>query len=606
MHKVKGIILGLVALGFLLFSQELGATEQHALAMHGVPKLAEGFTHFPYTNPNAPKGGTLKLGATGTFDSLNPFIVRGQPPLGLNTGYMSLVYEPLMARNWDEPFALYPQIAASLDMPEDRHSITFNLDPQARWSDGVIVTADDVLFSFTTLRDKGRPSHRTYYKKVISAEKLGERSVRFTFKPNADGKPDREMPLIMALMPILPKHDWEGREFNETTWHTPVGSGPYKVSAIDPGRSVTYARNPDYWGKDIPAQRGLYNFDTIKIDYYRDDSVALQAFKSGQFDSRRENNLNKWITAYDFPAAHDGRVTLETIPHHRTEPTTGFALNTRRSPFNDPALRHAVTLAFDSGWINRNLFHGIYKPTTSYFPNGELAAPALPDAAERAVLEPFRDQLPNDIFDKPVTLPVTDGSDEALRRNLKTASNLLQQAGYTLRDNKLYSPEKQAVTFEVILNDPTEEKIALTWTRGLERLGIKVTVRTLDSAQYQRRLASFDFDAASVRWFNSLSPGNEQSTYWSKQAADQPGSRNYPGIKNAVVDALATAIPAAVSREQLVATTHALDRVLMAGYYLVPFYYLGADTVAWWNAHLRHPDVVPASGVVLESWWATP
>jgi len=576
-----------------------------AIAMSGVPKYAADFTHFDYVNPDAPKGGTLKLGVIGNFDSLNPFIVRGQSALGLAPGYLSLVYEPLMARSWDEPFSLYGLIAESFEVPEDRSTITFNLRANARWSDGQPITADDVLFTFTTLRDKGRPNHRTYYKKVMKAEKLDARHVKFTFKPNANGSIDREMPLIMGLMPILPQHAWSDHNFNQTSLRIPVGSGPYTISKVDPGRSITYTRDPNYWGRNVPAQRGLYNFDTIRFDYYRDDSIALQAFKAGQFDLRRENDPNKWVTAYDSPAVTDGRVTLEKLEHHRTEPAYGFILNTRRDPFKDPALRAALEYTFDFEWINHNLFHDQYHRTTSFFPNSELAAPALPEGKELAILNNYRAQLPSEIFTTPVTPPTTDGSEGGLRHNLLKAAEILHKAGYVLRNDQLYAPQSdKPITFEILLSDPMEEKVALTWVRALKSLGIAARVHTVDSAQYQARLAAFDYDVTTGKWINSLSPGNEQIFFWGSAAADQPGSRNYPGIKNSVVDALATAIPAAATREDLVTTTHALDRVLLSGHYVIPFYYLGADDIAYWTAHLHHPSTMPLYGTVLESWWS--
>ncbi|MDX2028116.1 MAG: extracellular solute-binding protein [Alphaproteobacteria bacterium] len=579
------------------------AKTAHGIAMHGTPKYGANFTHFDYVNPDAPKGGVLRLSMNGSFDSLNPFIVRGQTALGISTGYLSLVYESLMARSWDEPFSLYGLLAESVDVPDDRSAISFTINPKARWSDGKPVTAEDVLFSFVTLRDKGRPNHRTYYKKVAKAEKIGERRVTFTFKRNPDGSIDREMPLIMGLMPVLPKHDWEGRDFNQTSLRLPVGSGPYTISKLNTGRSISYARNPDYWGNAVPAQKGLYNFDEVRIDYYRDDSIALEAFKARQFDWRREMDPNKWAAAYDFPATQDGRVKLERLEHRRPEPAAGFIFNMRRYLFKDPALREALGYAFDFGWINKNLFHGQYKRTESFFPNSELAAPPLPEGREKEILEKYKTQLPKDIFTKPVRPPASDGSEAALRDNLLKASEMLRDAGYVLRNGRLFAPGGAAVSFEILLSDPAEEKVALSWARSLKRLGIEARAHTVDSAQYQARMAAFDFDMASGKWINTLSPGNEQIFFWSSAAADQKGSRNYPGVKDPVVDALANAIPATATRADLVATTRALDRVLMAGHYTVPFYYLGADNVAFWAAQLHHPATMPIYGTVLESWW---
>jgi microcin C transport system substrate-binding protein len=593
------LFLILALLLFAAASRADGAPQQ-AIAMHGEPKYGAGFTHFDYANPDAPKEGTLKLGVTGTFDSLNPFIVRGVVPLGLSLGYMSLVYEPLMARSWDEPFSLYGLIAESMDVPSDRSNVIFNINPKARWQDGTPINADDVLFSWQILRDHGRPNMRTYYKKVEKAEKLGALCIKFTFARNTDHTIDREMPLIMGLMPIVPAHIWQNRAFDETSLQIPVGSGPYKVAQVDPGRSITYTLDPDYWGRDLPSQKGLYNFGEIHIDYYRDDNILLEAFKAGAFDWRREFDAGKWATAYDFPAAHDGRVKLERDEHHCTEPAYGFILNTRRKPFNDPALRAALEYTLDFDWINRTLFHNEYRRVASFFPNSELSAPPLPEGKELAILEKYRAQLPPDIFTQPVAPPDTGD----MRDNLLKASAMLRSAGYILRDNQLYAPDADMpVAFEILLSDPAEEKIALEWSRALKRVGITVRVHTVDSAQYQQRMAAFDFDVMAGRWINSLSPGNEQTIFWSSSAADQPGSRNYPGIKDPVVDALANAIPAAATREDLVATVHALDRVLMAGHYTVPLYYAGTDRVAYWTAHLRHPDIIPLYGTVLESWW---
>ncbi|MDE1901950.1 MAG: ABC transporter substrate-binding protein [Alphaproteobacteria bacterium] len=574
---------------------------QTALAMVGAPLYPPGFTHFNYANPDAPKGGLLKLGTVGSFNSLNPFIVRGDPPFGLGSGTMSLVYESLMARCWDEPFTLYGLIAQNVQVAPDRSAIIFNIDPRAHFSDGAPVTADDVLFSFVTLRDHGRPNHRLYYRKVAFARKLSPHSVEFGFRREADGQIDREMPLIMGLMPVLPQHDWQGRDFNQTTLRIPVGSGPYKIASLDVGRSITYVRDPHYWGRDLAVMRGLDNFNKIRIDYYRDDSIALQAFKAGQYDLRRETDPTKWATGYDFPAAHDGRVRLEHLAHHRTEPAYGFVLNTRRPLFADPVLRAALQYSFDFHWVNKDLFYGEYKRVDSYFPNADLAAPPLPAGKELDILNQYRAQLPPDIFTQPVTPPAAP-TEEKFRDNLLHAAKMLADAGYDIRDNQLYTPKGAPVSFEILLDDPSEEKVALVWVRALQRLGIAARVHTVDSAQYQARLAGFDYDVTPVRWFNSLSPGNEQMYYWGSAAADEKGSRNYAGVHDPVVDALAAAIPQAATRADLVAATHALDRVLMRGHYIVPLYYLGADDIASW-AKLKHPATMSLYGNVLDAWW---
>ena len=576
---------------------------QHALAMTGDPLYPPDFTHFNYTNPNAPKNGFLKLGTTGTFDSLNPFIIRGQPPFGLGTGNMTLVYESLMVRGWDEPFTLYGLIAETVEVADDRSSIIFNINKTAHFSDGAPITADDVLFSFETLREKGRPNHRAYYKKVAFAQKLSQTRVKFAFKPSDKGVIDREMPLIMGMMPIFPKHDWQDRDFNQTSLRVPVGSGPYKISLLDVGRSITYERDPNWWAKDLPAMRGLYNFSKIRIDYYRDDDVSLEAFKAQQYDMRRESDPNKWATAYDFPAVAEGRVRLEKLAHHRTEPAYGFIFNTRRPLFADPVLRAALQYSFDFAWVNKNLFHDQYSRVTSFFPNSDLAATGLPEGKELDLLNAYRAQLPADIFTTPVTPPAA-GNGEEFRDNLLKAEAMLRDAGYTIVDNQLMTPKGTPVAFEIMLADPTEKKTALNWQRSLERLGIKATVpNPLDSAQYQSRLQSFNYDVTINKWVSTLSPGNEQMYYWGSASADQPGSRNYAGVKDPVVDALAASIPDAKTHEDLVAATRALDRVLMAGHYMLPLYSLGADDIASW-AKLHHPDTLSLWGVDMDSWWA--
>ncbi len=593
----------LVLIVFLVTPCIAKAKPQSALAMTGEPLYPATFSHFAYANPTAPKGGMLKLGATGTFDSLNPFIVRGQPPFGLSIGTMPLVYEKLMTYGWDEPFTLYGELAESVEMADDRSSIIFHLNKSARFSDGKPVTADDVLFSFETLRDKGRPNHRTYYKKVAAAEKLSPTSVKFTFKRDEMGTLNRELPLILGLLTVMPKHDWQNRDFNETTLRTPIGSGPYKIASVDVGRSITFERDARYWAKDLPVKRGLFNFDKIRIDYYRDDSISLQAFKAGLYDLRRETDPTKEATAYDFPAVKEKRVRLERLEHHRTEPAYGYIFNTRRSLFADPTLRAALQYTLNFDWINKNLFRGQYKRVNSYYPNSELTAPALPEGKELKALEAFRDKLPPEIFTAPVA-PPSAPTEEQFRNNLLKAERMLREKGYRIIDNRLYTPSGEPVAFEVMLSDPAEEKVALNWAAMLERIGVIARVHTVDSAQYQSRLASFDYDVTANKWSSSLSPGNEQMYYFGSAAADQKGSRNYAGIKDPVVDALATAIPNAKTREDLVAAVHALDRVLMQGHYFIPLYYQGADDIASWT-RVQHPAQMSLHGNILESWWSS-
>jgi microcin C transport system substrate-binding protein len=589
-------IVVLVSFVTLAHASEPTGPITRAIAMHGTPKYAADFQHFDYVNPNAPKAGALRQGVTGSFDSLNPFIIRGKPAAGL-----PYIYDRLMVQSQDEPFSLYGLIAESVTVAPDRSSITFFLNQAARWHDGKPVTADDVLFSWETLRDKGRPNHRSYYKRGTGA-KLDDHTVYFSFVPNSDGTIDRELPMIFALMVVLPKHYWTGKDFSATSFMPPLGSGPYKIAAVDPGRSINYELVRDYWGRDLPVNRGLYNFADLNFDYYRDDAVALQAFKAGRYDIRLENDPAKWAD-YDTKAVAQGRLRLDEIPHQRVEAVRAYAFNTRRPLFNDPSLRQVISDSFDFAWINRSLFRDAYKRTTSYFPNSILAASTVPDVVESKLLSTWQQDLPPEMFTQAFAFPVSDGRGAVgMRQTFLSNSEKLRAAGYKLQFGKLLTPKDQPVEFEILLNDPTDEKVALEFARNLARLGIIMKVRTVDSAQYQARLNEFDYDMAAVRWVNSLSPGNEQAIYWGSAAADQKGSRNYAGIKNNVVDSLIKFIPVTRNREQLVTAVRALDRVLLWNYYAVPLYYLGKDFVANW-AGLQRPEITPINGLVIESWW---
>ncbi len=565
--------------------------------MHGEPKLGPDFKAFPYANPEAPKGGQMRLNIVGTFDSLNPFIVKGRPSEG-----MTYVYEALLARSQDEPFTLYPQIAEKIDVRTDRTAIRFHINPKAHWQDGKPITADDVLFSWTTLRDKGKPNHRSYYKKVLRAEKEGERTVAFFFKRDDNGDVDREMPLIMGLMPVLPRHIWNDKNFDETSLTPPVGSGPYKISVVEPGRSTTFSRDPDYWGKDIPARVGHCNFDTIRYDYYRDENVAQEAFTANQLDARRETDPKRWIALQKIEKEKpDGFRTL-AFPHHRPEPTRAFIFNTRRALFSDIKIRKALTNLFDFDWMNKTLFYGIYKRSLSYFSNSELASSGLPTRAEKKLLEKFGDQVPPSVLTTTFTLPQTEGGPGAMRSYIKDALNLFSKAGYSVKNQIMQDKSGRPFTFEILLSDPQDEKIALEYGRMLERIGIKTIIRTVDASQFQSRLNDFDYDLVLYRWVNSLSPGNEQVIYWGSAAADQPGSRNYAGIKSPVIDGLITSVITSTTREELVTAVHAMDRVLLWGYYIIPLYHRGTDLFAIWK-NIAVPETVPLYGPVVETWW---
>ncbi len=560
--------------------------------MHGTPAYPPDFPAFSYVNPDAPKGGTLRLTVTGGFDTLNPHVVKGVPAAGL-----SYVFETLMARSWDEPFSLYPLLARRISVPPDRSVLTVFLDPAARWHDGTPVTADDVLFSLQVQRDHGTPNRRQYYSMVASAERIDAATVRFTFTPQADGTYDRELPLLMGLMPIHQKAWWQGRDFSRTTLDPPMGSGPYRIETVEPGRRITYVRDPGYWGRDRPTRRGLFNADRVVFDYYRDETISLQAFLAGEADVRRESDPGRWADGYTGPALAAGRILREDLPHRRPETARGLILNTRRPLFADRRVRAALGLAVDAAWMNRTFFHNALTRTASYYPNSELAATDLPTGLERAALEPLRPLLPPEVFTHPYTPP--GGGDRAA---LRDAFARLTAAGWRLKGGRLEDGAGQPFAFEILLGTPGDEREAQEIARGLGRLGISAAVRTVDSAQYQTRLDSYDFDTTIRGWTSSLSPGNEQLYYFGSAAADTPGSRNLPGIRDPAVDALAASLAHAASREELVARVRALDRVLLWGEYMIPLFHDTADHMARWS-HIHRPDVTPLYGPVIDAWW---
>jgi microcin C transport system substrate-binding protein len=571
------------------------ATPQHGIAMHGDLKYPPDFKHFDYVNPDAPKGGLIKLAGIGTFDSLNPYILRGVPAAAA-----AQLYDTLLTPAMDEPFSEYGLIAESIEVPDDRSWAIFNLRPEAKFNDGSPITADDVVFSLNILKTKGHPQLRFYYSAVAKVEALGPRRVKFTFAPGEN----REMPLIIGEMPIFSKAYWEGRDFEKTSLDPPLGSGPYTVEAVDPGRSITLKRVANYWGADLPVNVGRFNFDRMRTDYYRDSTVALEAFKAGQYDFRMENSAKNWATGYDSPALNQGLIKKESIPNSRPQGMQAYAFNIRRPIFADPRVREALDYAFDFEWTNRTLFYGAYTRTESYFSNSELASSGLPQGAELAALEPFRDRLPPEVFTTPYQAPKTDGSGN-IRPNLLKALALLGQAGWHVDKDKLVNAAGMPMTFEILLYDPSFERVTLPFVRNLKRIGIDASVRTVDVSQYQNRMDHRDFDMIVMSWGESLSPGNEQRDFWSSAAADTPGTRNVVGIKNPVVDALIDEVVAAPDRESLVARTRALDRVLLWGQYVIPQWHLTVDRVATWNK-LSRPAVTPTRGVQLDTWWIDP
>jgi peptide/nickel transport system substrate-binding protein len=586
-------ILALVA-ALLAVQPAAGGEPVHGIAMHGEPKHRAGFSHFPYVNPGAPKGGQLVLGALGTFDSLNPFIIKGVTPPSLR----EFVYESLLARSADEPFSLYGLVAESLEVPEDRGSVTFNLRREARFSDGVPIMPEDVLFSHALLKDKGWPYHRSHYAKVAKAEVVGERSVRFTF----DAPGDREIPLILGLMPILPRHRLEAETFERTTLEPPVGSGPYVVARVDAGRSITYSRNPDWWARDLGVNRGRFNFDTVRIEYFRDASSLFEAFKAGEIDVRPEDDPGRWVEGYGFPAVADGRVIKRELDTRLPSGMTALVFNTRRAPFDDPRVRRAFLLLFDAEWINRNLFNGVYKRTQSFFERSELSAHGRPaDARERALLAPYAQFVKPEILVGTFRLPATDGSGDN-RANLQAAHRLLTEAGYQSRNGRLIKGGAP-LALEFLAQTRQQERLMLSYGRTLERLGIALRIRQVDTAQYWARLKTYDFDMIQWTWSASLSPGNEQLNRWSSKAARIEGSLNYPGVENPAADGLIGALLSARSQEDFTAAVRAFDRVLMSGDYVIPLYHLPKAWVAHWR-HLRFPEAAPLGGYDLDTWWS--
>ena len=577
---------------------EAKAAESHALAMHGAPALPPDFTHMPYANPDAPKGGRLVWGMLGTFDSLNPMIVRGLAVQQIR----GFVVESLMARGNDEAFTLYGLLAKSVETDDARSYVTFHLDPKARFADGKPVTADDVLFSWELLRDKGRPNHRQYYSKVAKAEAPDPLTVRFDF----GGANDRELPLILGLMPVLPRHAVDPATFEETTMTGPIGSGPYRVTAVKPGASVTLTRNPDYWGRDLPVNRGLWNFDEIRLDFYRESNSQFEAFKRGLYDFRVEHEPLRWHDGYDFPAARNGEVIRDTIKTGMPQPSEFLVFNTRRPMFSDIRVRQALTLLFDFEWINRNYFFGLYARSAGFFAGSELSAYGRPaDERERELLKPFADRIPPDILDGSYRLPVTDGSGRD-RTTLRGALKLLSEAGYELDGTVLRQrATKIPFTFEILVTTRDQERIALAYQRDLKRAGIEASVRAVDPVQFDQRRLGYEFDMLQNRWDQSLSPGNEQSFYFGSQAADIPGTRNYMGAKEPAIDALIAALLEARERPAFVSAVRALDRALMSGFYAIPVINVQEQWIARWN-RIERPVATALTGYLPETWWQKP
>jgi len=590
--------LALFNLGILTGRDPAKGAESYAIAMHGAPALPATFSHLPYTNANAPKGGRLVQGILGTFDSLNPFIVRGLAVQQVR----GFTVESLMARGNDEAFTLYGLLARSVETDDERSYVTFRLDPRARFSDGQPVTADDVVFSWALLRDKGRPNYRQYYSKVAKVEALDPLTVRFDF----GGIQDRELPLILGLMPILPRHAIDVATFEETSMKALIGSGPYRVSAVKAGVSVTLTRNPDYWGRDLPFNGGLWNFDEIRLDFYREANGHFEAFKRGLYDFRIETEPLRWHDGYDFSAAHNGEVIRDTIKSGMPQPSESLVFNTRRQVFSDVRVRRALTLLFDFEWINRNYFFGLYGRSAGFFAGSELSAYGrAANDRELEFLKPFASRIPADILDGSYRLPATDGSGRD-RATLREALNLLSQAGYDIDGTVLRQRATKApLTFEILVTTRDQERIALAFSRDLKRAGIDATVRAVDAVQFDQRRLGFDFDMIQNRWDQSLSPGNEQSFYWGSEAADNQGTRNYMGAKDPAVDAMIGDILAARDRGVFVSAVRALDRVLISGFYVIPVFNIREQWIARWN-RIERPKITALTGYLPETWWYRP
>ena len=565
----------------------------HGYSLLGELKYSPDFEHFDYVNPEAPKGGYVRQSAIGTYDSLNPFILKGQSARGIG-----LLYESLLEGSLDEASTAYGLIAESLEVTYDKRAVIFHLRPEARWHDGNPITSADVVFSFDALKTKGHPFYRAYWSAVSKAEALGPHQVKFTL---SDPK-NRELPAILGQLTVLPKHYYNTVDFEKTTLDPPLGSGPYRIAALDPGRSISFERVKDHWAKDLPVNKGRHNYDRIRIDYSLDQTVALEAFKAHEYDFRSENIAKNWATAYDFPAVREGLVVTEEIRHEIPTGMQAFVFNTRRPMFKDRRVREALVYAFDFEWSNANLFYGQYTRTKSFFSNSELASRGLPTGHELELLKKYRGRVPKEVFIKEYLPPQTDGSGN-VRSNLRTAKKLLEGAGYKVRDRQLLDPNSgEPMEIEVLLVQPSFERIVSPMIKNLARLGIKCRIRIVDTAQYQNRTDSFDFDIVVSSFGQSLSPGNEQINFWHSSKADVDGSRNIIGVKDPVVDELIDLVINAPDRQSLIDRTRALDRVLLWGHYVIPQWHIRTFRVAYWNKFKR-PKIVPKYGFGFNSWW---
>jgi len=565
----------------------------HAIAMHGEPKYPDSFQYVDYANPDAPKGGKIILSSTGSYDSFNPFILKGTAAAGIGN-----LYETLTTGSSDEAFTEYGLIAKTIEWPDDRSWVAFTIREEAVWHDGKKISPEDVIWTFNTLMEKGHPFYKYYYGDVVEVIQENDNKVRFNFKGNTN----LELPLIVGQLPVLPKHYWTNKNFEETSMDIPIGSGPYKIKNFDAGRTITYELDSDYWGKNIPIKKGTENFGVIQYEYYKDRSIEREAFKSGDIDLFSENTSKDWATSYDTPAVQNGLIKKELIEHQNPQGMQGFAFNTRKEIFEDKRVREALSYAFDFEWTNKNLFYNAYKRTNSFFENSELASSGVPSGRELDLLNDYKELLPQKLFQEEYNPPKTDGSG-FMRKELQEATKLLQDAGWELQEGKLINKKSGSkFEFELLLVSPAFERIVLPFKDNLAKLGIDVSVRTIDSAQYQNRLDGFDFDMIVSTFSQSLSPGNEQRNFWGSDAAKTNGSRNIIGISNEVIDSLIEKVISAKDREDLIMTTRALDRVLLWNHYVIPQWHISAYRTLYWDIFDK-PSVRPKYSLGTNTWW---
>ncbi|KJS14012.1 MAG: bicyclomycin resistance protein [Hoeflea sp. BRH_c9] len=603
MRRVLAAII-VMAGGLTAVASSAQAEPLHAIAMHGAPALPADFSHLPYVNPDAPKGGKVTYGVVGTFDSVRPFIVRSMRTAArgvVDPEYGNLVYETLMQRSQDEPFTLYGLLAETVEWDEDRSFIQYNINPSARWSDGKPVTADDVIFTMELLRDKGRPPYSTRLSRVAKMEKIGDLSVRFTFNDQSN----REFPLILSLSPVLPKHATDAETFDQSTLEPGIGSGPYEISEIKAGERITFARREDYWARDLPVKRGVDNYDEIVVDYFLSETAQFEAFKKGVFDVYPDGSATNWSRGYDFPAVAAGEVIRKEYDRKTPSGMYGFVFNTRRPIFEDVRVRRALTMLFDFEWANRSLYDNAYTRTHSFWDGSDLSSYGKPaDQREREILAPFPDAVSDDILEGTWTLPKTDGSGSD-RKVQRAALTLLQGAGYRIKGGQLLDSSGRPFAFALMTQNEGQEKLAVAFQRSLAALGIDMSIRTVDDAQYQQRSQTFDYDMIMKSFTSSLSPGAEQLTRWGSASRDREGSFNFAGAASPAIDATIDAMLNARTADDFRSSVRAYDRVLLSGHYVIPAFHLGKAWVAHRSRIAAPEGEPPLYGYYLPAWWDT-